>query len=527
MYRIWSRTLWILSAFWASGAVLSLLWPGKHLLFGRIPLTVLSAEKPFFAALFFCLGAWLMGRLPRLEGRVDEKAELRLVWSVAAFAGSVWAAWGLVKTAFVDLGMDIGIYATALWNTAHGRFMWEPCLQYNFFGEHFIPLSLPLAPLVGFFESAGVLIVAQAAIVPLAIPAVYLLARRLLGDARGAWFFTILFLLSPFLHRIMGDPYRPATMAIPLILWGLYHLESGRKAAFFAFFALTLLVQESLPMFTGVIGLYFLAFRPGLRRVGASVLLLSIAYFALVVGFLMPRMYGHDRLLHMEMFWSLLPGNGPVEILLNFAKNPYPVFKRLFSPFTLGQVAFFTSTVFFLCWGHWRVWILFLIPMAFIQLSDFMYMRNFSRHYTTESLIAVFYASLLVWGERGAAWRARWGKAWQKRAVMVLGILVFLVAGAQFPGYYIRWNAERAREFREFAALVPADAQVCISKLEFYTTVAWRHSFSRMPEVREAPWVLLTREEETKYRSLLDDLEKRGWSRLREGKYAVLYHKNP
>lgn len=522
MIRFLQKSAWIFAVLFLVGAILAFLFPGRHLLFGKIPLHLEAFEKALvMAGMLFGLG-WF---LKRREVRTPE-ADAKWAWAFAALFVVWFVFYNGFKNYFYALGMDIGIYTNTLWNTMHGAFMYESHDRANFFGEHFIPLSLPAAPLLLLWKSSTVLIIYQSLIVSLSIPALYFLALRKIGDTRIAFLFTLLFLISPYLHKIMTDPYRPITLAIPMFLWALYHLEAGRKWAFFLLMCLAFFVQESTPIFIGSVALYLFLFRPGHRILGLSLGVLSAAVFYFLLAVAMPHFYGKARLLHMDSFWSVFAGQGLAEIAWNILKNPLPILLKILEPQKVGQILFFTSTVFFLCWGSYKYLVVFLVPMIFIQLSDFMYMQHFSHHYSSESLVGVFYAAISVVGERKSFIQNVLSSVRWSRVLRWPALVLILAMISQIPSYQFLPNMEKVREFHSFVKEIPDEASVALSEWTFFGHLAFRKEVCRLPETRGYRYLIMLPEDRERYRDTLDPLLAKGdYVLKRGGKYTLLYEK--
>ncbi|MBL8992128.1 MAG: DUF2079 domain-containing protein, partial [Spirochaetia bacterium] len=250
----------------------------------------------------------------------------------------------------------------------------------------------------------------------------------------------------------------------------------------------------------------------------------SLGALYLVMGKAMPFFYGGHRLGIMDDFWKDYRGSGFGDILLNLIKNPLPLLKTVFRPDKVFQMIFFTSTVFFLWVLRPGTALLFLLPMLFYQMTDFMYMNHFSRHYSSDPLVGVFYAAILVVGEK-----KEWFREWlsNKKYFTLICILIpglVLVLLSQYPDYRFTARLDFVNEGRDFLKEIPPDAPVSCSPGEYYAQLAFRENITCFPTIRNASYILVTKKENAIFPDVMADLQKAGTYRLmREGRYNLLY----
>jgi hypothetical protein len=320
----------------------------------------------------------------------------------------------------------------------------------------------------------------------------------------------------------MMDPYRPITMAIPVFLWALVALESKRRLWFWALVVFSFTIQENTPIFLFGLAVYLTLFRKGERVTGLLLGVLSMGALALVMGVLMPHFYGGKRLGIMNDFWLEYQGSGFIDILWNIIKNPLPLLKTVFRPTKVFQMLFFTSTVLFLCLLRPKYLFLFIFPMLFYQMTDFVYMNNFSRHYSSDPLVGVFYGAILGVSEYRAQVEGWFQKAFAKKWALVPLTLWFLVLFSQFPSYCMAPNFAFIHEAKSFIKEIPAGASLACSRMEYYAPMAFRPDLTTFPGLRETDHILITRRDIVEYPEAFQTLIKNPNYRLvREGQFNL------
>ncbi|MBL8991887.1 MAG: DUF2079 domain-containing protein, partial [Spirochaetia bacterium] len=215
---------------WFLMAGISFFATGEHLLFGKIRLRIEGFEKPLVISLVFMALAWFFGKwAPRFANGSGGSLAKKTLW-LFSIAFVVWFfSINAVRESLLMIGYDMGTYSNILFNTAKGRWFLESHKYFNMLGEHFMLASALFAPAFLVWKSAKVLILFQSLFVSLSVFAIYRLALVRTRDTLIALLFCVLFLISPYTHKIMMDPYRPITMAIPVFLWALVALEHRKR----------------------------------------------------------------------------------------------------------------------------------------------------------------------------------------------------------------------------------------------------------------------------------------------------------
>ncbi len=228
---------------------------------------------------------------------------------------------------FATHAEDLGIMDQALWNTAHGHFLYEticnPIGDLNCqggvvrFAIHFEPILIPLALLYLVIPQVKVLLLLQVAVVASGAFPAYLLAVRRLGNPLWGLLFAALFLAYPPLTAAVVDDFHPEAFAATILLWAFYCLATRRYRALLVWLALALLCKETMTLDVIGIGL-FVALLHRRVRLGVGI----VAMGALTLGLALLLMHIFSPLGHSPVtgrFSGLL--HAPISTLAAMAHD--------------------------------------------------------------------------------------------------------------------------------------------------------------------------------------------------------------
>ncbi len=191
--------------------------------------------------------------------------------------------------------------------------------------DHFSPIHAVLAPLYWLHGGPASLLLAQACLFAIAIPAIWIFTRRALG-ATAAYLTSIMFGLYWPLQSALGYDYHEVAFAVPLYAWMLERFQR-RKYLHAALISLVLLlVKEDQGLVVFVFGLLIAAHRH--RRLGFGLAGAGLAAFLLTNLVLMP-MFGASR----NQNWNYTSlGSTPGAGLAHVARHPLDTVQLLFTP---------------------------------------------------------------------------------------------------------------------------------------------------------------------------------------------------
>jgi len=216
------------------------------------------------------------------------------VWALSLAVGALYLTHSLLRFRnFEAKGYDLGIFDQAMRQYAQFR---EPLvaikgLDFNLLGDHFHPLIALLAPFYWLWPDPRMLGVLLIALLLAGVPPVYLFSRRRLGHVSGLLVVGVLLLFWPF-QAIVNWDFHEIALAVPLIAWILYCLDTKRFTAV-CWLSLPLLgIREDLGATVFAIGLVLLLKRQWRR--GALLAVVGLAGFAVIYGWLMPALRPAD-----------------------------------------------------------------------------------------------------------------------------------------------------------------------------------------------------------------------------------------
>jgi uncharacterized membrane protein len=191
---------------------------------------------------------------------------------------------------------DLGNMAQAVWSTAHGRFLettLETGEQTSRLAVHVDPILALFAPLALVLPAPDVLVVCQAIALATGAWPVLQLGRRRLSSETAAVLLSLSYLLCPWIAWETLADFHPVALAIPLFLFAIWFLESGRYVAFTVAAALALACGELMGMPLLGLGLWH-AVSTRRWRAGALIATAGTAWTALCLWVVIPAFGGES-----------------------------------------------------------------------------------------------------------------------------------------------------------------------------------------------------------------------------------------
>ena len=123
---------------------------------------------------------------------------------------------------YASNAFDLAVQDQTVWGYSRGEFIYNTVLGIpNLLGDHFHPILMTLAPFMLVWNSAEVLLVAQAVLLALAGIPIYLWAERELGPLGGLAFQGAYLVFWGVLAGVVYD-FHHASFAVPAISTALY-----------------------------------------------------------------------------------------------------------------------------------------------------------------------------------------------------------------------------------------------------------------------------------------------------------------
>jgi uncharacterized membrane protein len=226
---------------------------------------------------------------------------------------------------------DLGIHDQIVYNALHTgvlRSTQHGPQPINYLGNHFAPILFLVTPLYILNPDARTLLVLQSLCLGLGAIPIYLLAQVKLRSTVLAIAFSASYLLFPALHGINTFDFHQIALVTSLLLWALYCLETGHTKLFLFFLILAAATKEEVALTVAAFGIYLFLVK---RRyaLGTALTIAGVAYFALVVGYVMPALGGVPQ---VYRFGGLMAGgsSGLAAVVTTLITNPTYVLLYIF-----------------------------------------------------------------------------------------------------------------------------------------------------------------------------------------------------
>lgn len=270
---------------------------------------------------------------------------------------------------------DFGIFDQAIWSTAYKEFMWQSIDTQrlgSFFGIHFQPLLILLAPLYYIFPDGRFLLIVQTIFLALGAIPLYFIAKL---KFKSRWIpvtFPLLYLLYPYLHNINLYDFH-GIMFSPLfigMIW--YSIEKENTKLFILSVVATLLIKESMFIIVVLLCIYALYKTHDIKILILAIF--SVVYGLLTIKLIIPAFSEKSYIFVNENTFQHISSHIPGTFY-----NIFMITEELFKPLLflplLNPIPYLT-TILLLIWHSTRGYELFLrwhysadvVALVFISL---------------------------------------------------------------------------------------------------------------------------------------------------------------
>ena len=431
--------------------------------------------------------------------RVDERL---VAWCLAhRYALVVWASmvgWSAVMLRRAWSGyerfqygrFDLGNMTQAVWSTAHGSVLASTNVageQASRLASHVDPILVLQAPLWLVWPSPLSLVLVQVVSIALGALPVFWLARRHLGSERPACLLALAYLVYPWVAWTTLDAVHPKSLALPLLLFAFWFLDSDRLVAFTVFAVLAASTGELTGLTIGALGIWY-ALEHGRRWAGTIIAFAGFASSLIALEVVIPAFAGGQA--------------GAFAAYASLGGSPQGMVRTLFTdPGAYADVLLRGDNLLYLVLlgaplaGAFLLapWLaLVAAPRLLVNmLADSGGTTDPRQHYQP-SIIAIFFVASIIGVARLApAWRAR-------AAVVVLAsCLAFMLSVGPWswaPGAPL-WNRAAVSPghvdaLRRAVSLVPAAAPVS-STNSVGSHLSARRFVYTVPVVGSATWIVV------------------------------------
>jgi uncharacterized membrane protein len=407
-------------------------------------------------------------------------------WSLALFAAA--------RNAYLTFQLprfDLGNMVQAVWSTAHGR----PLEVTHGYGEQGVRLAGHVDPILGLLAPLWLLAPTPLTLAAVQIGAcalgalpVFWLGRRHLHSEAAAALLSAAYLMYPWLTWTAVEAFHPVTLAIPLLLYAVWFLDSGRVGAFAVCAVLIAACGELMGFPIAGLGLWFW-YAHGRRRAGLAIAGAGLAWTAVCLAVIVPAFRG-DVSPFYARFESV--GGSPGGLVRTVFTDPGAIVAALSSVDDFAYVLWLgipLAFVFLLA----PVLAAVALPQLLVNLlADSSPTTDPRTHYIAAVIPFLVAATVLGLARLPKAHRA--GAASFVLALCAgLSLLVGqwpAVLGFKDLGYQSELSESHVQALRDAAAIVPDDAPVS-STNRVGAHLSGRRYYYGVPIVKNAEWIVL------------------------------------
>ena len=297
--------------------------------------------------------------------RTQPAAERRLpaaptaAGAMAILAAAAYSAISLYRHNQFGSTLDLATQTQTVWGYSRFEIIPNTVIGIpNLLGDHFHPILMLLAPLFWIWDSAAVLLLAQGVLLALAGVPVYLWGAQQLGERAGLAFQASFYLYWGILAGVVFD-FHHVVVAVAAVSWALYATVTRRNRLLASMVAVAMLSREDVALTLIALGFYILVVQ---RRflLGAGVMAVNAAWFALLLGVVMPALGG---LPYRHWTYQGL-GSGPASSILHVVEHPIASLELLFTPIAKARV-------WIASFGNW-LFLPLISPLALIAIPSFL-----------------------------------------------------------------------------------------------------------------------------------------------------------
>lgn len=335
----------------------------------------------------------------KLTKFITKLKDTKLLFLTFVFLAFIIFIIGLFRHfAFSSSGIDLGVTDQSVWNTTQGRLLFSSLDGHiSHLGAHFEPILFLIAPFYFVWPNILVLVVLHAFAIAVAVFLLYLIAKSRLNNRFLVFAFILAYFLSRPLRGVGLLDFHTDVFLIPLSFLSYYLLTA--KRTFWAVFTLILMLacKENAAVLVFAFGIFTIT---ALRRyfLGAALLVLSIAWWALAANLLMPYFAHTQGYPYLQWLpfgttyaqnFSAIIKNPALLVNLFFSHDKIGFYLKLFLPLAMFS---------FLSPAHY---VLFLFPLAFQVVAGVNHagMVSITAHYPAHTLPFIFISAIFGAGK--------------------------------------------------------------------------------------------------------------------------------
>ena len=279
--------------------------------------------------------------------------------AMAVVAALAYSAISLYRHDRFGSTLDLATQGQTVWGYSHFEIIPNTVIGIpNLLGDHFHPVLMTLAPLFWIWDSAAVLLVAQAVLIALAGIPIFLWGAERLGDLAGLAFQASFYGFWGILAGVLFD-FHHVVFAVAAMSGALYATVTRRNHLLAPMVGVAMLTREDVALTLIALGFYILVVQ---RRylLGGVLMAANAAWFLLLLGTIMPALGGVP---YRHWTYTSL-GSGPIDAALNVLRNPLRAIELLFIP--LAKMRIWVAS-----FGSW-LFLPLLSPLTLVALPSFV-----------------------------------------------------------------------------------------------------------------------------------------------------------
>jgi uncharacterized membrane protein len=431
----------------------------------------------------------------RSVGYVRANAWTIAVWS--AMFGWTVVLFAVVRDAFLEFRLgrfDLGNMVQAVWSTAQGRPLdvtqSATGEQVSRLAGHVDPFLVLLSPLWLVWPSPLALAFAQVLVVSLGALPVFWLGRRHLGSERAAGLLALGYLAYPWVATSAVGAIHPVTFAIPLLLLGVWFLDTDRLLPFGVCAVFVMSTGELMGLPVAGLGVWYALARR--RRLAGGVIALAGMAWTFLAVYVIVRRFADGDSIFFGFYEHV--GGSPDGVVRTLFSDPGVVLSALFEAHDVVYLVWLGLPLLFLFVLSPGLAAVALPQLLANTLSDFRSMSD-PRYHSVAAVIPFLIAATVFAIARFDAHRRTIAAA----AVLTCSATLALVVGpwaraiGQKPlGGRESVPAARVDALRDAIALVPDGVPVSSSN-SVGAHLSARERVYSVPMVAGAEWVVIDR----------------------------------
>lgn len=404
----------------------------------------------------------------------------RIIWSIAGIVFIISTSYKLrAHYNFQTHTSDLGLFATVCWNTLRGDIMWSSLLGANYFGVHFNPILIVLSLLFIFWENAAVLLIIQAAVIAVSIPALYEIGRVLKISVSYSIAMALLFISHPKIVKLLAFDFHPDVFIILWYSWAIVFWHKKKHILFSLMICGAFLVKEDIPLTLIGWGILILLTERTRWVSGISIMGAGLIFFVVTVGLIIPHYYAGSGISNLARYAAF--GSSWVEIIRTILTQPIKVLITCFGSWERLYPLF----TFFAGFGCAAVMApKYLIPVAIglfpHLLSGYDGQYRLSEIYVAASMPFLFLASLKGF----LLLKNRFDSSVFKHVAFFCIFFLITVNFSRTTRFYKYVRSERIHAAHEMVKLIDPDASL-LAQSDIFPHLVCRKNIQAFPRWKD------------------------------------------